>query len=309
MRPHPDAVPAPEDRWGPPWELDHDALVADRARADAEVEAVAGPPVRVASVVDREVAGVPCRVYDPSPTADHPRPVVVYAHGGGWIEGSVTTLDGVCRRLAVGAAAVVVSVDYRLAPEHRFPAAVEDVDAVVAAVKDGQVAGTDPGRVAVAGDSSGGHLATVAARRARDAGRPVAFQALVYPVVDAVGIREGDQRVGLDIGFARGEMTSYWDTFLPDDGVDDLRHPDVSPLHADLAGMPPTFLLLAGHDVLTPEGEAYAEALVDAGVPVTVATYPRMAHSFVRQLAVFPEAVIATDQLAMVLHGALHHVG
>ena len=137
----------------------------------------------------------------------------------------------------------------------------------------------------------------------------MAFQALVYPVVDAVGIREGDQRVGLDIGFARGEMTSYWDTFLPDDGVDDLRHPDVSPLHAALAGMPPTFLLLAGHDVLTPEGEAYAEALVAAGVPVTVVTYPRMTHSFVRRLAVFPDAVTATDQLASALRRALHHAG
>lgn len=303
MRPHPAAVPSPGEVWGPPWTLDLDELRTLRAEADADVGALCGRPVDVASVTDDEVGGVRCRVYDPDP-AGAPRPVVAYAHGGGWIGGSITTLDGVCRRLAAGSGAVVVSVGYRLAPEARFPAAVDDVDAVVAAVQAGAVHGTDPDRVVVAGDSAGAHLATVAARRARDAGRPVAFQALVYPVVDAVGIREGDPLVGLDMGFARGEMVAYWDAFLPEGGVDDLRHPDVSPLHADLAGMPPTFVLLAGHDVLTPEGEAYAEALRDAGVEVTVAGYPTMAHGFLRRLAIFPEAGVAVDQLASVVGAA-----
>lgn len=304
MRPHPSAVPAPEDVWRPPYVLDPELLQAVRVQQEAEAAAVSGEPVPVARVVDTTVANVPCRVYDPAPQADTSRPVVVYAHGGGWIVGSLNTLDGVCRRLAVGAEAIVVSVDYAMAPEHRFPAPVDDVDAVVAAVQSGQLAGGAPDRVAIAGDSAGAHLATVAARRARDAGRPVAFQALVYPVVDGLGIVEGDPDVGLDIGFSRGEMAFYWHTLL---GTDlDRGDPDVSPLHADLAGLPPTFLLLAGHDILTPEGEAYGEALVDAGVELTVSSYPRMPHGFLRRLAVYPDAVVATDQLGAVLRRALH---
>lgn len=308
MRPHPAAVPAPEDVWHPPYELDLDELAEARRDGDDDALTLSGPPTAVARVEDRTVGGVRCRVYDPAPEADTSRPVAVYAHGGGWVAGSVTTLDGVCRRLAVGADAMVVSVDYRMAPEHTFPAAVDDVDAVVAAVQAGEVAGADAGRVAVGGDSAGGHLATVAVRRARDAGRPVVLQALVYPVVDGVAVREGDPSPGLDIGFSRGEMAFYWDLFLGDPAVD-RTHPDVSPSYADLAGMPPTFLLLAGHDVLTPEGEAYAEALVDAGVEVSLCTYPRMPHGFLRRLAVYDDAVVATDQLAAVLRRALHPDG
>jgi acetyl esterase len=304
VRPHPDAVPDPADVWRPPWALDVDALRTTRERQAAEVPVLAGPPVPVAHVADVDVAGVPCRVYDPAPSDTGKRPAVVYAHGGGWIVGSVDTVDGVCRRLAVGAGALVVSVEYRMAPEHHFPAAVDDMDAVVAAVQGGAVAGADPARLAVAGDSAGGHLATVAARRARDAGRPVAAQALVYPVVDAVGIVDGDATAGLELGFARGEMAFYWDTFLPTAGLD-RRDPDVSPLHADLAGMPRTLLVLAGHDVLTPEGEAYGEALVDAGVEVVVTAWPRMPHGFLRRLAVYPDAVAATDLLAVALGRAL----
>lgn len=304
MRLHPAAVPDPADVWRPPYVLDHAEVRATRARQEAEVAVLAGPPLPVPRVVELELGGVPCRLYDPAPDAVGPRAVVVYAHGGGWIVGSLSTLDGVCRRLAAGSGAIVVSVDYRMAPEHRFPAAVDDVDAVVAAVQSGAVDDGDPANVAVGGDSAGGHLATVAARRARDAGRPVVFQALVYPVTDGVAILDGDLEVGLDVGFARGEMAFYWETFLPEGA--DRRHPDVSPLCAELGGMPPTSLLLAGHDILTPEGMAYGEALVDAGVEVTVTTYPRMPHGFLRRLAVFPDAIVATDQLASVLRGALH---
>ena len=302
MRLHPAAVPDPDDVWGPPWTVGVAEVLEERQREQDETLAVSGPPAPVAHIEDREVGSVPCRVYDPDPTGA-PRPVAVYVHGGGWIAGSPSTLDGVCRRLATGARAIVVSVDYRRAPEHQHPTALEDVDAVVAATQDGEVDGADAGRVAVAGDSAGGHLATIAARRARDAGRPLAFQALVYPVVDGVAIVEGDLTLGLDVGFARGAMAAYWDAYVPADV--DRHDPDVSPSQADLAGMPPTFLLLAGHDILTAEGEAYGEALVDAGVEVTVTTYPRMPHGFLRRLAVYPDAVIATDQLASVLRRAL----
>ena len=303
MRPHPLAVPDPADVWRAPWQVVLEEVLEERAHGDAEALELSGPPDPVPHVEDRAVGGVPCRVYDPAPGAPAPRPVAVYAHGGGWVAGSVTTLDGVCRRMANGSGAVVVSVDYRMAPEHTHPCAVEDVDAVVAAVQAGELDGADAGRVAVAGDSAGGHLATVAARRARDAGRPLAFQALVYPVVDGVGIRDGDPELGLDMGFPRGAMAAYWDAYVPADV--DRRHPDVSPSHADLTGMPPTFLLLAGHDVLTAEGEAYGEALVDAGVELVVTTYPRMPHGFLRRLAIYPDAVVATDQLAAVLRRGL----
>lgn len=302
MELHPLAVPTSEEVWGPPWELDPDTLAADRAAAIAATPELCGPPLPVAHVADLDVAGVPCRVMSPAPAVR--LPTVVYAHGGGWIGGAIETLDGVCRRLAVHGHLAVVSVGYRLAPEVRWPGAVEDVDTVVAAVQAGAVPLCAPDPVAVVGDSAGGHLATVAARRARDAGRPVAHQALVYPVVDAVEITDGDPTVGLDVGFARGEMARYWDAFLPAGA--DRRHPDVSPLHADLDGMPATTMLLAGHDILTAEGEAYADALLAAGVDVAVASWPRMPHGFLRRLAVFRDAVHATDHLAMALRHALH---
>lgn len=300
MELHPAAVPAPEEIWRPPYVLDHDELARVRAEQLATVPALAGPPLPVAEARDVAVGGVPCRVYRPD---DTDLPVTVYAHGGGWIVGSIETLDGVCRRLAVHGNCVVVSVDYRMAPEHRWPAAIDDVDTVVEAVQAGELDRTRVDRVAVAGDSAGGHLATVAGRRARDGGRPVTFQALVYPVTDGVSIAEGDPEEHLELGFSRGEMAFYWDTFVPEDT--DRSLPDVSPLHAELAGMPPTLLLLAGHDLLTAEGQAYADALQAAGVDVVVSTYPRMRHGFIRRLAVHSDAVVATDQVAAALRRAL----
>lgn len=302
MDPHPLAVPAQDERALPPYLLDLDELAIERADAIATVRELLGPPIPVSRVADVEVAGVACRVYSPRP--DVRLPIVVYVHGGGWIGGAIETVDGVCRRLAVHGDVAVVSVGYRLSPEVRWPVAVDEVDRVVASVQAGEVDGCDGSAVAVAGDSAGGHLATVVARRARDAGRPVAHQALVYPVTDAVGIIEGDPATGAGMGFARGEMAMYWDAFLPPDA--DRHHPDVSPLRADLAGMPPTFLLLAGHDILTPEAEAYGEALVAAGVEVVATSYPRMPHGFLRRLAIYPDAAVACDQLAMVLRAALH---
>ena len=299
MKPHPAAVPDPDTVWGPPYVLDLDAVAEARAQQDRTVDELTGPRVDVDRVDDVEVAGVPCRVYVP----DDPVGSVVYAHGGGWIVGSLDTLDGVCRRIAAHGGLAVVSVDYRMAPEHQWPAAVDDVDRVLAAVQSGEVDGLPADRVAIAGDSAGGHLATISARRARDDGRPVAFQALVYPVTDGIAVRQGAEDAGLDLGFSRGEMAFYWDAFVP--ASVSRRHGDVSPIFAELEGMPPTLLLLAEHDILAPEGTRYAQALLDAGVEVVVTTYPRMPHGFLRRLAIYPDAGVATDQVAMALRAAL----
>ena len=299
LPPHPAAVPDPDKIWEGPWEMDVAAVAALRAEGDREAATVAGPPHPVHDVRDAVVDGVPCRVYvDEDPVA-----TVVYVHGGGWVFGSLETVDGVCRRLAAVGRLAVVSVDYRLAPEVTWPAPLDDVDAVVAAVQRGEVDGAPASPVAVAGDSAGGHLASLAARRADADGRPVGHQALVYPVIDGVGIREGDPTEGMAMGLSRGGMDAFWRAILPDDARRDT--PDVSPLHGDLARTPPTTLVLAAHDVLHDEGERYAAALVDAGVDVVVTTFPRMAHGFFRRLAVFPDAVTATDLLATSLHHAL----
>jgi acetyl esterase len=200
----------------------------------------------------------------------------VYFHGGGWVTGTLDLFDPVCRCLAASSGTQVISVDYRLAPEAPFPAAVDD--AWAALVWAGDHLG---GPLAVAGDSSGANLATVAARRARDAGAPaVVLQVLAYPALDGLmdtPSYETYGAAGLPVG--RAEMEWYWNHYLPD--RDRRADPDASPLHAaDLAGMPPAHIVVAEHDPLRDEIVAYAERLADAGTPVELRHYPDMLHGF-----------------------------
>jgi len=229
-------------------------------------------------VIPRTDGGsVPARAYTPAIAAEPPG-CLLWLHGDGWCVGDIEGFDRAARRLANASGAVTVSVGYRLAPEDPHPAAVQDADAAVAwaAGHGARQLGFDPGLVAVGGDSAGGNLAAVAARHAREALR---LQVLVYPAVDA-SMGTGSYDEFRDGPMLRAEdMRECWAMYAGEDGAD----PDVSPLRAgDLAGLPPAYVAIAGHDVLRDEGLAYAEALRAAGVAVQVERYDDMVHGFLR---------------------------
>ncbi len=252
-----------------------------RARDRARYAAVAKTPVaRVRDATWPGPAGpIPVRIYHPHPpaggaggaAAGRPPGLVVLLHGGGFVLGDLETHDEAARRTAVGAGAVVASVGYRLAPEHPFPAGVEDaVAATREAVARAGALGADPARVLVAGDSAGGTLAAVVARRLRDAGGPtLAGQALVYPTTDLRPSGGGPSRDALATGYGltKAAMTWFAQQYLRREA--DATHPDASPALADdLRDLPPAFVLTAGFDPLRDEGDAYAERLAAAGVAV-----------------------------------------
>jgi acetyl esterase len=288
------------------------AQTPEEARAGyAGLAALAGPPAVTVPTEDRPVPGpagdVPVRIYRPD--ADAPLPVVVYFHGGGWVIGDLDTHDAVCHRLATGVPAIVVSVDYRLAPEHPFPAAVHDCDAATRWVADHAAElGGDPDRLAVAGDSAGGNLATVVARHARDAGGPaIAFQLLVYPGTDLTRSLPSHGENGTGYLLDSDTMTFFLTGYLADA---DARDPDASPLFAeDLSGLPPALVVTAEFDPLRDEGEAYAERLRAAGVPVTTSRYDGMIHGFYGLDNLFDAAVRATEETTAALREALDRAG
>jgi acetyl esterase len=220
------------------------------------------------------------RIYHPL-TAATAAPAVVYAHGGGFVFCDLDSHDGLCRDLANRSQAVVVSVAYRLAPEHRWPTAAEDLYAAVSwTARHAEWLGVDPGRIAVGGDSAGGNLATVAALMARDRGGPsLAAQLLIYPVIAADFDTPSHRTFGQGYYNPTTALQWYWDQYVP--RVADRRHPHASPLVADLEGLPPAVVVLAGHDPLHDEGLAYADALRGAGVDVTQLSYPGGVHGFV----------------------------
>jgi acetyl esterase len=259
-----------------------------------------GPVEPVASVEDREVAGVPVRLYDPSPGAASP--VLVYLHGGGWVIGSRNTHDGVCRALANRASCRVASVEYRLAPEHPFPAGLEDAWAVTQAAAEGALGGGVPPAVAVGGDSSGGNLSAVVALRARDAGVPLALQVLIYPVVDCDLDTESYRRCATGNGMTADDMEWYWRLYM---GDADRAQPDASPLRApSLAGVAPAHIVACEHDVLHDEGVAYARRLEREGVPVTLRDERGLIHGYIRLPMVISRARGLWDDCAGALRVA-----
>lgn len=304
MRLHPHA-PVGEPFAAP----DGDQVTAEREQRERDAPVAAGTPVEVARVDDRRIGGVGCRAYVPhgdAPLAG--RGVVVYLHGGGWVFGSLGTADATCRRLAARSGCVVVSVDYRLSPAAVWPAAIDDGEAVLVALRHGRdVAdlGVDATRIVVAGDSAGAFLATVLARHARDDGRGVAGQALVYPVVRQAALDDRDPHEGTDDGLSIAAMRWYWDQFLDAGVVPADAVADVDPLVADLAGLPSTLVVTAEHDVLRPEGEAYADALQDAGVDVVATCWQGMPHGFFRLFTTYPAAGLAVDHVAAWCRGVV----
>jgi acetyl esterase len=287
--------------------LHRQSVAQARAFHVADAPAQNGPPVPVAAVADRVVPGpageVPVRVYIPEGSA--PFPIVVFFHGGGWVIGTLDTYDPLCRALAAAVPAVVVSVGYRLAPEHRWPAAVEDAyAATVWASRHAAELGGVQHRLAVAGDSAGGNLAAVVALGARDRGGPaIAFQLLVYPVLDAAGDTASWAEYADGFYLTAAGMRWFWDHYL---GGADGSAPDASPLRAAFfGGLPPALVIGASHDILRDEGEAYAARLADAGVAATASRYPGMVHGFFRWRAVTAGADAALQEAAAALRTAL----
>ena len=288
---------------GPP---PHEVPV-DQARAGHEAETInmSGPGEEVAEVRDLEIpapaGAIPARLYRPE--GDGPLPLVVYLHGGGWMLGSIESFDTVVRALANAAGAMVLSVGYRLAPEAPFPAGLEDsIAAVRWAAAEAGVLGADPARLAIAGDSAGGNLATVVARRLRGE-VDLRMQALIYPVTDAGCNTASYRDFGERHGLTAASMRRFWNLYL--DGADGLQE-DTSPLRSgNLAGSPPAFILTAGFDPLRDEGEAYCEALREAGVEAECRRYAGAIHGFWRWLAVTKLARAAVDEVAVALRARL----
>jgi acetyl esterase len=257
---------------------------AAREEFRLQTEVLAQPRRTLPLVVDRSIPGpageIRIRIYSPilRPGA---LPILVYYHGGGWVVGDLETHDPICRDLAAAAGCIVVAIDYRLAPEHRFPAAVEDAVAAFRWVAAHAAAlGGDPARVAVGGDSAGGSLATVTARLTRDDGGPQpVFQVLVYPGTDFTLSSESHQRLSRGYLLDRELLEWFRGHYLR--GPEDYRDPRASPLFAeDLRELPPALLLTAGFDPLRDEGRAYAGRLRDAGVPTELRHYPEAPHGF-----------------------------
>jgi acetyl esterase len=265
---------------GPPL---HTMQVIEARRMMENLRALAAAGPEVGAVEDRRVPGpageIPVRLYRPA--GDGPFPALVWFHGGGWVLGDLDGADATCRELANAAGCVVVSVDYRLAPESKFPAAADDCYAATRWVADNAAAlHVDATRVAVGGDSAGGNLTAVTALRSRDLGAPaLRFQLLVYPVTDATSESPSYAENGEGYLLTRDSMQWFWNHYLR--GDTDRADPYASPLRAaSLAGLPPALVITAEFDPLRDEGEAYGRRLRDAGVRATISRYPGTIHGF-----------------------------
>jgi acetyl esterase len=275
------------------------------------VRVVGGPRIALANVRDTTIAGAdgPLRarlfVPDNAP-AGTPGPLVVFYHGGGWVAGDLDTHDQTCRLLAKASGARVLSVDYRLAPEHPFPAPVEDALAAFHdAVARADELGADPARIAVAGDSAGGHLAAVTAQHAAtDGGVAPAFQLLMYPVTELVEVYPSRVTFAEGFSLTKANMEWYQQQLMGADG--DRHDPRASPLlAADVRGAPPALVVTAGFDPLRDEGEAYANKLRDAGVHTILRRYPGYVHGFTHTLVKGPGSREAIAEMGGVLGSAL----
>ena len=285
------------------WEMS-----VDDARSLSAVMGAMDEPLEVAKVEDRVIPGpagdLLVRIY--TPDAPAPRPVIAFFHGGGFVICSVDTHDGLARRLANATGAVVVSVEYRLAPEARCPDSAEDCYAATLWTHEHAAElGADPGRLIVAGDSAGGNLAAVVSLMASERSTPpITGQVLVYPVIDAACDAPSYTENGEGYFLEATGMRWFWDHYLGPDG--DGTHHHASPIRAsDLSGLPPAVVITAEFDPLRDEGEAYAAALEAAGVPVVAQRYDGMIHGFVSMPMLFPEADAAVARIADAVQGSL----
>jgi acetyl esterase len=278
---------------GTPWEA--------RAAYDAGCPALQGDREAVASADDKTIDGprgpIPLRIYRGVGAPGANAPAVVYLHGGGWVIGNLNSHDEICRWFANIGACVVICPDYRLAPEHKFPAGLDDCVRTLDYMADyAGVLGIDPQRIAVAGDSAGGNLAAVLALVSRDGlAPPVSAQLLLYPNTDASQTADSYARFSEGYGLTASTMRWFRDHYIRDTA--DIADWRVSPLIAEtLAGLPPAFVAIAGQDILAGEGEAYADRLKQAGVPIVLRHWRDQIHGFVsmgRYIPAAREAIVA----------------
>lgn len=247
---------------------------------------------------------IPLRIYTPVAAGADALPVLIYFHGGGFVIGDLETHDGLCRQFANEGDFRVIAVDYRLAPEHKFPAALDDAFAAVQWIEaHASELGVDANRIAVGGDSAGGALAAEVTQLAKAKGPKIAFQLLMFPVTQ-IG-KETSSFREFAVGYFLDKATLDWffNHYIPE-GTDktDTR---VSPLNGDLKGLPPAYVMLGGYDPLHDEGLAYAKKLRDAGVKVEIADYEGMVHCFIYMQAVLPQAVGAVTAAAKAVRAGL----
>lgn len=263
----------------------------------------------VASISNRQIdvpnGKIPVRIY--RATEDPSRPVLTFIHGGGWVAGDVDTHELLCRAISHTSRSVVVSVDYRLAPEHKFPTAAEDCYAAMDwTYKLATSLGGDPNRISLAGDSAGGNLAAVVAMMARDRGSILPRQQiLIYPITDSAFSTESYEQFAEGHLLTRSAMQWFWDQYTT--GHADRAHPYVAPLRvANLANLPPALVLTAECDVLRDEGEAYARRLQEAGVPTTLTRYEGMLHGFAHRVTIFDAAQQLIEQISAAVDNTPH---
>ncbi len=281
--------------------------VAEARAASAASSELIGPALEVAEIRDLAIPGaggtIALRLYRPDRAGCHP--ALVYLHGGGWVLGDIPTHERLCTEIVHGAGCAVVSVGYRLAPEHKFPAAAEDAFAATQWVSNhAEELGIDARRIAVGGDSAGANLATVACLMARDrqASMPVC-QILVYPVTDCDFETPSYRENAEGCLLTRSTMQWFWKCYV--DSEADMLHPYASPLKAeDLSGLPAALVITAELDPLRDEGESYARRLQEAGVPTSLTRYDGMIHAFIRRTDIFDQAHAAQREVCRRLRQA-----
>lgn len=279
----------------------------EEVRETLDFRPLAGEPEEVGKVVNQTIPGpggeIPVRIY--TPHGEGPFPALVYYHGGGWVIGDLDGVDVPCRLLTNRANCVVVSVDYRLAPEHKFPAAVDDAYAAAKwVVENASSIQVDPARVAVGGDSAGGNLAAVTALMARDLEGPaLCYQLLIYPVTNHAYTTASYRDNADGYLLTKDSMVWFWNHYLREE--QDGQHPYASPLLAeDLSGLPSALVMTAEFDPLRDEGEAYASRLQEAGVAVEVERYNGMIHGFFWMPGVLEQGKKSIEQAALALKQA-----
>ncbi|MFZ5782323.1 MAG: alpha/beta hydrolase [Pseudomonadota bacterium] len=289
------------------------SVVEARKAYDSFMMLLSGGPAPVGEIVDRTIEGpggrLRVRLYRPAATVARLLPAILYFHGGGWTIGSLEGYDRVCRYFCARSGCALVAVDYRLAPEHKFPAAVEDSVAAfrwLSSQADGL--GVDPARIVLAGDSAGGTLAAAAARLLRDASQPPCLQWLIYPATDLGSEAPSQARCGEGFLLTRADIEWFRNHYLGD--LSEVPDPRVSPLRADdLAGLPPALVYTAGFDPLRDDGRAYADRLAAAGVKTIHREFDSLIHGFVGMRGVLQAAARAMDDMVAGLRHELAQLG